>query len=96
MKTLLSLFQSSGHRPPAPIAAPAAAPITHTDRALACLEAENAQLRQQVAELHRALLAVYDRGAHAQAAQVETMLRQATPPPVASVVTAQPSEVPTA
>ena len=61
------------------------------------LIAENAQLRAQQAELHRALMAVYDRGAHAQGAQVEAMLRQAAQvqPPIANVVpTAPHSEEP--
>lgn len=56
------------------------------DALLSALRAENAQLRDQVAELHRMLLAVYDRGAHFQHAQAELSLRQAGGAPVATVI----------
>lgn len=59
---------------------------TAADAALELLRAENAQLRAQVAELHRALLAVYERGAHLQHAQAELSLRQAGGAPVAAVI----------
>jgi hypothetical protein len=47
-----------------------------TRLALETLQTENAALRAQNAELHRQLLAVYDRTAHMQHAQAELSLRQ--------------------